>query len=53
MMGETMLVRLTRAQVLDLETRGFVFGQVDGETFQMMGHAMPQDENPEGSVPGA
>ena len=51
----TWTVRMSRAQVLDLKARGFIFGELGDHSLLMVGFPgpMPQDENPNGEVGGA
>ena len=49
----TVLVRMTRSQLLDLGVRGFTLSGCDGGVYQMAatGSALV-DENPDAEVPG-
>ena len=49
----TWTVRMSRAQVLDLKTRGFVFGELGDHSLLMVGSLEPADESPNAEVPGA
>ena len=50
---KAIIAQMSRAQIMDLKTRGFAFGEVAHGRLVMVGGALPVDENPDGEAAGA